>query len=119
VRPFDAEERTGRSLAAHLVDLFGGADFAQSPRARARDEGVERIDLLVDGPHIAASRYRQRDQPEELRADAPIAQARYVDVPEKCRGRKEGLVPRAELVPDPARPHERVSVQIDRGVRVV
>ena len=45
-----------------------------------------------------------------------LAHARHVDVAAERRAREGRLVARVQVVADPARPHERVGVKVDRRV---
>ena len=117
VGTLDPEERAHHAFRLALLDL--GCRAHEAERARlVRHLAVERIDLLVDGARHPARpiRKRERDQPEELRAHASLAHAGEVDVTAERRERERRLVCLVDVVADPARPHQRVGVQIDRGV---
>ncbi len=119
VRAFDAEQRGDRTFCVRRFDVFAGV--AKAKLARAAERRVEHVDLFVDRAREAAdfSEHRKRDQAEELPADAAFAHARQIDVTEKRLLRERRVVPREEIVAEPAAPHERVRVQIDRGMAIV
>ena len=117
---FDPEERADRSVLAARLDLGRGADEPERAGPRL-DLRLEVVDLLVDGPchSVRPIGERERDEPEELRAHPTVTHAGQVDVTAEGREGKRGLVPLVHVVADPARPHERVRVQIDGGMRDV
>ena len=84
----------------------------------ARDRLDEDVDLFVDDAREPAHALGdgERHEAEELRAHAALAHARKVDVAAERRARQRRLVARVQVVAEPARPHERVGVQVDRRV---
>src|SRR5262249_30235425 len=116
VRPLDPQQRAEEALLAAALNLRSGLD---EPQARSPyDRLLEGVDLFVDGArHTADARGNwERYEPEELRAHSPLPHARKIHVAGERRAWQRRGVTRVEVVADPARPHERVRVQIDRGV---
>ena len=74
------------------------------------------IDLLDDRTHLTACAREtwKRHQAEELRSHSTFAHARDVDVSSECSARQRWLVARVDVVAEPAHPHRRIGVQIDR-----
>ncbi len=117
VRPFDAEERSDRSVRPRRFELVGGADEPERVRTSG-DRGFEGVDLLVRRLRQAAHLFAERDgdESEELRPHAAVDHAWNIDMPANCRHRQRRSVAAEKVVADPTAPHERVGVEVDGRV---
>jgi cysteine synthase A len=120
VRSFDAQEGGNGPVATNGFHVVGRSCQPHGARI-PRDRLVEDVDLLVycarKAPHVPCD--GKRDEPEELPSDASLPHPGDVDVAAEGRAPQGGLVPRVDVVSEPARPHQRVGVQVDGGMSSV
>jgi hypothetical protein len=117
VRTLDAEERGHGPVRPARLDLVGSPYEAEGAWSR-RHLLIEDVDLLVNGARHSTWPVREREghQAEELGSHAAFAHPWEIEVPRKCGEGQWRLMCLVHVVPEPARPHERVGVQVDRRV---
>ena len=116
--PLDAQQRA-RDVVLLAVDQLRRRPHLPEPPSAAHDRLVERVDLLVDRACEAArpAEEGERDEAEDCAPIPPVRMRGTSTWPPMRRGEGRG-VPREEVVREPARPHQRVGVEVDRRVDV-
>ena len=118
VRPLDPEERADRAVRPRRLEVRRRPHEADGLRV-ARDRRVERVDLLVRRLREPARLFAHRDtdEAEELRPHSAVDHSRHIDVTADGGAGERRLVPHEKVVAEPAAPHQRVRVEIDRRMR--
>jgi hypothetical protein len=117
VGSFDAEQRRHGAVSSASFDFGGGAGEAKLPPGSHDGVGKD-VDLGHDGLRETAggARHGKRHQAEELGPNATLAESRQVHVPRESRAPQGWVVARQHVVSEPARPEQRVRMQIDGRV---
>lgn len=117
VGSFDSKQCGKSSIGLAAGDLRGSPN--EMKRAGLHGHlSLERVDLFVNGPRHSACTIREGegDEAEELGAHSSFAHAGKIHMAAEGGEGKWWLVGLVEVVANPARPHQRIGVEVDGRV---